>query len=43
MCDAISLGVSSLIMAAVGTGMSAYGQYQQGQAQSAQAHYQLAV
>lgn len=40
MCTPIALGVSSLVMAAVGTGMSAYGQYQQGQAQSAQAEYQ---
>lgn len=39
----ISAPVASLVLTAIGTGISAYGAYQQGQAQEAQYKYQSAV
>ncbi len=41
--DPVTLGIASLAFSAVGTGVSAYGQYESSQAQSAAALYQAQV
>lgn len=43
MCDPVSLTVTAVVLAGAGTGVSAYGQYKQGQYQKDMANYQASL